>query len=365
MKYEAGGFLFTEALRTFRKWPYYGILLLFSAMFGSIMMLVMLDLYSRELDVMDAQFVQPEKIIRYAWRDSAYDSAFDTLESSSIVVKSLFYTRDEWVMSTSEARALRVAHVDDAYLELTGQTLAKDEVALDAAYLSVFSVQEGDYLTIDGATYRVAVHNGLLDVEQQALILRNDTDRIWGIPSMQCVLKVSEGKTREAVRQEIESALHASVLFGNVQEIPNGALCCLYPDEVNSAALKKQRSNLLNCSLAALLIFLYVTLQTTNTARCFVARTAREWAMMRLLCGLRRCRVYFFLWTMIVATTGTFLSWLLLPLLFQAIGSGFYVPQGSVVTLLGILPLLLLLGTVMTRTALTKGNLAQQLKGDV
>ena len=64
-------------MRTFRKWRYYGLLLMLSVAFGSVMMLVMLVLFSREMSMVDAQFVQPERIIRYAWCDSAFDAAFD------------------------------------------------------------------------------------------------------------------------------------------------------------------------------------------------------------------------------------------------------------------------------------------------
>ena len=67
MRSERAKFLFGETVRTFRKWRYYGLLLMLSVAFGSVMMLVMLDLFSREMSMVDAQFVQPERIIRYAW----------------------------------------------------------------------------------------------------------------------------------------------------------------------------------------------------------------------------------------------------------------------------------------------------------
>ena len=53
----------------------------------------------------------------------------------------------------------------------------------------------------------------------------------------------------------------------------------------------------------------------------------------------------------------------LLPLFFRAIGSGFYVPQGSAAALLEMLPLLALLSLVMTRAALCPKPLVQQLSG--
>lgn len=114
MRSERAKFLFGETVRTFRKWRYYGLLLMLSVAFGSVMMLVMLDLFSREMSMVDAQFVQPERIIRYAWCDSAFDAAFDALDDDGIAAKSQFYTRDEWVMSPTESRVLRVSHVDDA-----------------------------------------------------------------------------------------------------------------------------------------------------------------------------------------------------------------------------------------------------------
>lgn len=363
MRSERAKFLFGETVRTFRKWRYYGLLLMLSVAFGSVMMLVMLDLFSREMSMVDAQFVQPERIIRYAWRDSAFDAAFDALDDDGIAAKSQFYTRDEWVMSPAESRVLRVAHVDDAYLALAGQELAADEVALDEAYLSVFAVREGDMLTIGGQAYRVSVRRGLLDMEQQALIRRKDGEIPQGVPSMQCALRVSDGKNREDVRRDVENQLNGRVIFGNVPEIPPGMIRCVYPDEANRAALDKQRSNLRLYTIFALLIFLYVTLQTTNTARCFASRTAREWAMLRLFCGMRVSRVIFFCGTLMCAFAGVLLAWGLLPLFFRAIGSGFYVPQGSAAALLEMLPLLALLSLVMTRAALRQKPLVQQLSG--
>ena len=84
MRSERAKFLFGETVRTFRKWRYYGLLL----------MLVMLDLFSREMSMVDAQFVQPERIIRYAWCDSAFDAAFDALDDDGIAAKSQFYTHE-------------------------------------------------------------------------------------------------------------------------------------------------------------------------------------------------------------------------------------------------------------------------------
>ncbi len=213
MRSERAKFLFGETVRTFRKWRYYGLLLVLSVAFGSVMMLVMLDLFSREMSMVDAQFVQPEKIIRYAWRDSAFDAAFDALDDDGIAAKSQFYTRDEWVMSPAESRVLRVAHVDDAYLALAGQDLAADAVALDEAYLSVFAVREGDTLTIGGQSYRVTVRRGLLDMEQQALIRRKDGEIPQGVPSMQCALRVSDGKIREDVRRDVEKSAERARAF--------------------------------------------------------------------------------------------------------------------------------------------------------
>lgn len=363
MRSERAKFLFGETVRTFRKWRYYGLLLMLSVAFGSVMMLVMLDLFSREMSMVDAQFVQPERIIRYAWRDSAFDAAFDALDDDGIAAKSQFYTRDEWVMSPAESRVLRVAHVDDAYLALAGQELAADEVALDEAYLSVFAVREGDMLTIGGQTYRVSVRRGLLDMEQQALIRRRDGEIPQGVPSMQCALRVSDRKNREDVWRDVENQLNGRVIFGNVPEIPPGMIRCVYPDEANRAALDKQRANLRLYTIFALLIFLYVTLQTTNMARCFASRTAREWAMLRLFCGMCVSRVIFFCGTLMCAFAGVLLAWGLLPLFFRAIGSGFYVPQGSAAALLEMLPLLALLSLVMTRAALRQKPLVQQLLG--
>ena len=111
-------------------------------------------------------------------------------------------------------------------------------------------------------------------------------------------------------------------------------------------------------TIFALLIFLYVTLQTTNTARCFASRTAREWAMLRLFCGTCISRVIFFCGTLMCAFAGV-----LLALFFRAIGSGFYVPQESAAALLEMLPLLALLSLVMTRAALCPKALVQQLSG--
>ena len=138
---------------------------------------------------------------------------------------------------------------------------------------------------------------------------------------------------------------------------------CVYPDEANRAALDKQRANLRLYTIFALLIFLYVTLQTTNTARCFASRTAREWAMLRLFCGMCISRVIFFCGTLMCAFAGVLLAWGLLPLFFRAIGSGFYVPQESAAALLEMLPLLVLLSLVMTRAALRPKPLVQQLSG--
>lgn len=363
MRSERAKFLFGETVRTFRKWRYYGLLLMLSVAFGSVMMLVMLDLFSREMSMVDARFVQPKRIIRYAWRDSSFDAAFDGLDDDGIAAKSQFYTRDEWVMSPAESRVLRVAHVDDAYLALAGQELAADEVALDEAYLSVFAVREGDMLTIGGQAYRVSVRRGLLDMEQQALIRCKDSEIPQGVPSMQCALRVSDGKIREDVRRDVENQLNGRVIFGNVPEIPPGMIRCVYPDEANRAALDKQRANLRLYTIFALLIFLYVTLQTTNMARCFASRTAREWAMLRLFCGMCISRAIFFCGTLMCAFAGVLLAWGLLPLFFRAIGSGFYVPQGSAAALLEMLPLLALLSLVMTRAALRQTPLVQQLSG--
>lgn len=57
MRSERAKFLFGETVRTFHKWRYYGLLLMLSVAFGSVMMLVMLDLFSREMSMVDAQFV--------------------------------------------------------------------------------------------------------------------------------------------------------------------------------------------------------------------------------------------------------------------------------------------------------------------
>lgn len=122
MRSERAKFLFGETVRTFRKWRYYGLLLMLSVAFGSVMMLVMLDLFSREMSMVDAQFVQPERIIRYAWCDSAFDAAFDALDDDGIAAKSQFYTRDEWVMSPAESRMLRVSHVTMRIWRWRGRT---------------------------------------------------------------------------------------------------------------------------------------------------------------------------------------------------------------------------------------------------
>lgn len=363
MRSERAKFLFGETVRTFRKWRYYGLLLMLSVAFGSVMMLVMLDLFSREMSMVDAQFVQPERIIRYAWCDSAFDAAFDALDDDGIAAKSQFYTRDEWVMSPAESRVLRVSHVDDAYLALAGQDLVADAVALDEAYLSVFAVQEGGHADHRRAgvprdrAARLAGHGAAGAHPAQGQ--RNpagravDAVRFAGVGRenpRRCAAR--RGKSAERTRDFWQRAgdsdgddslrvpgrsepRRAGQTAGESAIVhhfrpPDFPVRHLADDEHGAVLRQPDGARMGNAA---------PVLRDVHQQGDFLLRYADVRVRGRAACvGL-------------------------LPLFFRAIGSGFYVPQGSAAALLEMLPLLALLSLVMTRAALCPKPLVQQLSG--
>ena len=185
-----------------------------------------------------------------------------------------------------------------------------------------------------------------------------------GIKSYQCIIKVSQSIEREIVQHEIESFVGTTAVPMVEENRGYMRLSYVYPDEQYANAYDKNRTGLLVYGGISLIVLLYVAFQAISIARYYLNRMQREWAMVRLYCGTNICHAKFFCETLIYATFGTIIAWLVLPIYFKYVGSGFYIPTYSIEIIGAMLPVLIITTILLTEISFfgfRKKSIAQQL----
>lgn len=131
----------------------------------------------------------------------------------------------------------------------------------------------------------------------------------------------------------------------------------LGPAKIDQCSLRMDAFHLL-C-----IVMLYVMFQAISIARYYLNRMRREWTMLRLYCGRNICFAKFFCETLVYALFGTTIAWFVLPLYFQYVGSGFYLPTNSLGIMVAMLPMLIIATLLLTEISFfdfRKNSIAEQ-----